>query len=124
MAYASYEDVAELLARELTDEERALAERRLEQVERMIVRRIPDLMAQVSGGDIAEDDVIEVEAEAVYRVMRNPEGLSMESDGNYSYQRSREASDNSLRILSGEWSVLGVRVGRMFAIAPNIVMPR
>jgi hypothetical protein len=124
MAYAMAADVGELAARKLSVEETAMVDRRLEQVERMIIRRIPDLAAQVTAGGIAEVDVVDVEAEAVYRVMRNPEGLSMESDGNYSYQRSREASDNSLRILPGEWSVLGVRVGRMFAIDPNIVMPR
>lgn len=98
MPYASSDDVAELLARELTTEEQALVERRLAQVERMILRRIPDLAAQIAAETIAQDDVVDVEAEAVYRVVRNPEGLHSENDGSYGYQLSSEAADNRLRI--------------------------
>lgn len=43
MAYANAADVAALLARELNTAETALVERRQAQVERMILRRIPDL---------------------------------------------------------------------------------
>jgi len=121
--FASSSDVAELLARELSDEETLLADRRLLQVERMILRRVPDLVAQVAAGDINEQDVIDIEAEAVYRVMRNPDGLFSETDGQYGYQRTREAADNSLRITADEWATLGVRVGKMFSITPNLVAP-
>lgn len=120
MAYASSNDVQELAARELSPEEVALVERRLEQVERMIVRRIPDLSAQVTAGGIAEEDLVDVEAEAVWRVLRNPEGLFSEQDGNYMYQRSREAADSSLRVLPQEWATLGVKVGRMYSLSPSI----
>ena len=124
MSYAQTSDVQDLWAREdLSDEECLMIERRLEQVERMILRRVPDLVAQIAAGTIALVDVVDVESEAVYRVVRNPEGLSMEMDGAYSYQRSREAADNSLRILPAEWTTLGVRVGKMFSIAPGFEMP-
>lgn len=124
MAYATASDVQALAARELSVEESALADRRLEQVERLIKRRIPDLDTQVNAGDIDEDDLIDIEAEAVWRVLRNPEGLFMEMDGNYQYQRSRESADGSLRILPAEWQTLGVRVGSMFCIDPLPVMRR
>ncbi len=120
MTYATAADVAALLARELDAAETALAERRLAQVERMIERRIPpDIAGRIAAGDIAQADVIDIEAEAVYRVLRNPpEGLYSEQDGQYGYQLSREAADNSLRVTNEEWSVLGVRVGKMFQITP------
>lgn len=120
MAYATADDVAALWGKTLSDEEVALVERRLEQVERMIIRRVPDLVAQVTAGDLAEADVIDIEAEAVLRVVKNPEGYVSEGDGNYTYQLSREAADNSLRLLPDEWAVLGVRLGKMFSIAPRI----
>lgn len=121
MALASVCDVAQLLARALSDEEEALVERRLEQVERMIIRRIPDLDAKIAAEDIDEADVIDIEAEAVYRVVRNPEGIYSETDGNYSFELNREAADNSLRITVDEWRILGVSAGKMFAIVPNLV---
>ncbi len=120
MTYASAADVSALLARELTTEETALANRRLEQVERMILRRIPDLAERIEDGLLDEADVRDIEAEAVYRVMRNPEGLYSETDGQYGYQLSREAADNSLRVTADEWNVLGIRPSRMFSIVPNI----
>uniref|UniRef100_A0AB39U264 Head-to-tail adaptor n=3 Tax=unclassified Caudoviricetes TaxID=2788787 RepID=A0AB39U264_9CAUD len=120
MTYATAADVAALLARELDTAETALAERRLAQVERMILRRIPDLADQIAAGDLAEADVIDVEAEAVYRVMRNPDGLYSEQDGQYGYQLSREAADNSLRVTTEEWQTLGIKPSKLFSIAPRI----
>ncbi len=116
MAYATVDDVAALWGKELDEAEGALVERRLAQVERMIIRRVPDLVAQVTAGDIAEADVIDIEADAVLRVVRNADGYVSEGDGNYTYQLSREAADNSLRLLPSEWAVLGIRTGGMFAI--------
>lgn len=120
MAYAEASDVAELLARELLTEETALVERRLEQVERMILRRIPDLAAKIAADEIDQDDVIDIEAEAVLRLVRNPEGYSSESDGTYSYQFNRETASGRLEILPSEWELLGVRMGKMFSIVPNV----
>jgi uncharacterized protein YcaQ len=120
MTYAQPSDVAALLARELDTAETALVERRLEQVERMILRRIPDLAAQIAAEEIDQADVIDVEAEAVYRVARNPEGIYSENDGAYGYQLSRQAADNSLRILPEEWLTLGIRPSNVFSIVPNL----
>lgn len=120
MAYAEASDVAALLARELSAEETALVERRLAQVERMILRRIPDLSDQITDETIDLADVVDIEAEAVLRLVRNPEGLYSETDGNYSYQFSRETASGKLEILPNEWETLGVRPSRMFAIAPYL----
>lgn len=124
MTYATAADVAALLARELDAAETALAERRLEQVQRMILRRIPDLAGQTEAGQIDPDDVRDIEAEAVYRVMRNPDGLYSEQDGSYGYQLSREAADNSLRILADEWLTLGIRPSKLFSITPRLGVSR
>lgn len=119
MAYAEAADVQAVLGRELTTEETALVNRRLEQVERKILRRIPDLAAQITAGDIDEQDVIDIESEAVLRVILHGDGVVAENDGNYGFQKSYNI-DGSLRITSDEWALLGVRVGKMFGIAPGI----
>lgn len=65
----------------------------------------------------------DIEAEAVYRVVRNPDGLASETDGNYGYVKPTEAADNSLRITAEEWQRLGIKPSRMFQIVPNLVVP-
>ncbi|MCV7150675.1 phage Gp19/Gp15/Gp42 family protein [Mycolicibacterium pyrenivorans] len=124
MSYASTADVAALLARELTTEETALVTRRLAQVERMIVRRVPDLAEQIAAEEIDLADVVDIEAEAVLRLVRNPEGYASESDGQYSYQFDRNAASGKLEILPHEWELLGIKPSRMFSIVPNLVAPQ
>lgn len=71
MTYAAAADVTTLWAKEPEPEVISLIERRLEQVERMLKRRIPDLAVRIAAGDIDEVDVVEIEADAVLRVVRN-----------------------------------------------------
>lgn len=120
MAYAVATDVQVRLGRELSDEESILTSTRLEDVERLIRRRIPDLDEKVSAGSMVEEDLIQVEAEVVLRLIRNPDGLYMETDGNYSYQFSREAASGRLEMKPDEWRMLGVRPGGVFSLAPSV----
>src|SRR3954454_18381759 len=120
MTYAKVADVQAIYGKSLSTEETALVERRLAQVDRKILRRIPDLDDQITAGTIDQADVVDIEAEAVLRVIRNPDGLFSEQDGSYGYQLSREAADNSLRIPAEEWERLGIKPSRMFSITPNI----
>ncbi|KKW64985.1 hypothetical protein AAV95_09085 [Mycolicibacterium elephantis] len=120
MAYAKATDVQTIYGKTLTLEETALVNCRLEQVERKILRTIPDLTDQIAAGAIDRDDVIDVEAEAVLRVICNPEGFFSEQDGSYGYQLSREVADNSLRVTAEELERLGIEPSRMYSIVPNL----
>lgn len=120
MTYAAAADVAARLGRGLSPDETTLVTTRLADAERMILRRIPDLADQITAGAIAEADVIQVEAEAVLRVVRNPDGYRQETDGNYSYMLSAEAASGVLDIKPAEWRLLGVAIGGMFCIDPAI----
>lgn len=108
MAYATPNDVAVRLGRDLTPEETALVSVRLEDVERMIRRAIPDLDAQIAAGTIDVNDVIQVEADAVLRVVRNPDGYISETDGDYTYRLSDNAASGLLGLTDDEWGMLGV----------------
>lgn len=124
MAYASASDVTARWARTPTDEETALIEVRLEDVERLIKRRIPDLDDRVDAGSVLEEDVIQVEAEAVLRLVRNPEGYLSESDGNYTYMLRQDISTGRLEIFPEEWEILGVVRKRWAVLVPNVVLPQ
>jgi hypothetical protein len=108
MAYATSYDIQDRLGRELTPEELPLVDIRLEDVERLIKRRIPDLASRITAGTIHEDDLIQVEADSVLRLLRNPDGLFSETDGNYTRMYSTNSITNGrLVILPEEWAVLG-----------------
>lgn len=122
MAYATSADVSVRWARTPSDEEAALIQVRLEDVERMIRKRIPTLDALIVAGDILEDDLIQIEADSVLRLVRNPEGYVSESDGNYTYQFKQSTSAGTLEILPEEWALLGVRAsGVLFSLVPYLL---
>jgi hypothetical protein len=124
VAYATSDDVIELWAKEPEPDVIILIERRLEQVERMIRRRIPDLDARVAASETFLADLIDVESDAVLRLVRNPEGYISETDGSYTYQLSDALNSGQLQVLDDEWMMLGVyRLSRMSTIVPLFSMP-
>lgn len=124
MAYATAADVVTLWAKEPEAEVLELIERRLEQVERMIRRRVIDLDLRVELSETFEADLIDIEADAVLRLVRNPEGYISETDGTYTYQMQTDLSSGKLQITDEEWTILGVfRLARMSTLTPNLVMP-
>ncbi|AXH48794.1 head-to-tail adaptor [Mycobacterium phage Steamy] len=124
MAFAKASDVVVLWAKEPEPEVMALIERRLAQVERMIRRRIPDLDVKVAANPTFKADLIDIEADVVLRLVRNPEGYQSETDGSYTYQLSADLTTGKLSVNDEEWQILGVnRLSRMSVIAPTIVMP-
>lgn len=124
MAYATSDDVVVMWAKEPEPEVLALIARRLDQVERMIRRRVPNLDLQVAASATFESDLIDIESDVVLRLVRNPEGYLSETDGAYTYQLQTDLSQGKLIILDEEWEILGVRsLKRMAIIIPNVVMP-
>ena len=120
--YATVADVEARWGREASDAEAALIDLRIADVERMILHRIPDLDLQVVEGRIFREDVIQVEAEVVLRLMRNPQGFISETDGDYSYQLAKELSTGRLDILDEEWAALGFRRSRMSILVPEPIV--
>lgn len=119
MAYASVADVEARLGRTLDSSESQIVSTRLNDVELMIRHRIPDLDIKVSTGVIDPALLVMVECDAILRLVRNPEGYTAETDGNYSYQISKEVASGKLDITSAEWALLGIRNGA-FTIRPSL----
>lgn len=119
MAYATTGDVEDRLGRLLSDSEEMVVTARLNDVETMILSKIPDLFARVTSGKLSADVVVLVECEVVIRYLRNPEGKTAETDGNYSYQLNWATATGRLMITPEEWSMLGRSRG-VFTIAPRL----
>lgn len=111
MSFASIEDVEVRFFRDLTPEERPLVEARLEDAEQKLRSRIPDLDSKVENDPVFASVVVRVCADAVIRLVRNPEGYVQETDGNYTYMLSQAHADGRLSFTPDEWLDLGVRRG-------------
>lgn len=123
MTYAVVSDVTNRLGRAATTDEQTLITTRLADAERLILKRIPDLVAQLAAMPATIDvaDVIRVEAEAVLRVVRNPNGYVSETDGEYTYQLGQNSTPADLEILPSEWELLlGCKAGGMIQIVPQL----
>ncbi|RCV53474.1 Gp19/Gp15/Gp42 family protein [Marinitenerispora sediminis] len=119
MAYATVGDVQARLGRPLTPEEEQLAATLLDDVEAMIRARIPNLDARVVANENYRALVVMVEANAVIRVLKNPEGYRQETEGNYSYSLNVAAAAGYLLVLDSEWALLGASRGA-WTIAPVV----
>lgn len=123
MAYATAADVeGRLVGRTLDVDEAAIVETRLDDVEALIQARIPDLDDKITSGTLNQRLVVMVEAEAVLRLIRNPEGMTQETDGNYSYSIDAKVASGRLSILPEEWTLLGFRRS-VVLLSPQISMP-
>lgn len=120
MATASSSDVQDRLGRHLTEDEASQVETLLSDTEILIKAKIPDLDDKIADGDLDQSTVIMVEASAVARLMRNPDGYTTESDGTYSYQINWRLASGSLQITDHEWRLLGVSTGGVFVIHPRM----
>lgn len=127
MAIATATDVINRLGKnpdDIEDEITTLINVRLEDAERRIKKRIPDLVDQADDDADFHADVVQVESDVVLRLVRNPEGYISETDGNYTYMFRQDLSSGVLEITDEDWEVLGVVNGSgFFMLVPNPVMP-
>lgn len=118
MALATRPDVEARLGPVETPEKRLLVQTLLDAAEARLVSRIPDLVVK-SGLDAEfRANAVSVEADAVARVMRNPEGFRSENTGPFQNTYDTRAAAGFLTILKEEWRLLGV--SGAFTITPSL----
>lgn len=107
MTYADVDDVAARLGRPITDaDERRQVQAWLDDVELIIRAAIPDLDALVEAGEIDAQALAMVEANAVVRKVRNPDGKMQERIDDYSYGYSQDAARGDLYLTDDEWALI------------------
>lgn len=123
----SITDIADVAGRwgghEVTDEEASLIEIRIGDVERKIRRRIKDLDARILAGTTDVEDVRQVVADAILRLVKNPDGYLSETDGNYTYMLSQDTASGKLMLTDEDWITLGWRASRMVVLIPTFEFP-
>jgi hypothetical protein len=127
VTYATASDATDRWGRAASPEELTLIGTRLGDVERMITRRFTKvglvLADEIASNNVDVDDVIQVEADAVLRLARNPDGYQSETDGQYTYQMLDGLSTGQLEILPYEWDILGITKDTgMFVLVPNPIV--
>lgn len=107
MTYALVSDVSTRLGRPISDaNEVAQVTAWLEDVETLIRARIPDLDGRVADGTPTAPTVVMVEANAVVRKVRNPDGKQNERIDDYSYGLNADAARGDLFLTDDEWALL------------------
>lgn len=119
MALATVEDVEIRLGRELPEAERDQVTALLDDAELILRNRIPTLLDKADEDELFRDTVVLVESRMVMRVIRNPDGYTQETDGNYSYTINGRVASGLLETLPDEWALLGASAG-MFMIKPVV----
>lgn len=107
MALATWHDVQTRLGRTLEETELVLVATLLGDAEVKLTSRLPGLPTKAETDPLFRATVVAVEAQAVARVLRNPEGYRSEQTGPFSYQIDTRAAAGFLTILKEEWRDLG-----------------
>lgn len=103
---ATFLDVEDRLLRPLTDSETTAAVVLLEQASALVRLRLPSIDERVALDDSLQVVTRGVVAEAVARVLRNPDGKVQESIDDYSYRRSDGVAEGALYLRDEEWAQL------------------
>lgn len=126
MSTATAHDVETSLMRALTPTEAAYVAPLLERAQARIRERVPDLATRISTSDRYRATVVDITAEAVARVLRNPSGMTQETEGNYSYTKNFRVASGLLDILDTDWDRLGVTsvIGSVSPVADGYAVRR
>lgn len=107
MTYANVTDVSTRLGRPINSpDEIAQVNAWLGDVERLILRRLPNLDDYITDGTVDADDVVRVEAQAVIRKILNPEGKVAEDIDDYRYRYNENTRRGELFLTDEEWAAI------------------
>lgn len=107
VAYATVSDVEARLGRPISDTlEVVQVEAWLDDVDALILERIPDLAERVADGTPTVATVVAIESNAVIRKIQNPNGVVSEGNDVYNYRLNEDARKGELFLTDEEWARL------------------
>lgn len=115
-------NVQAVLLRPFTTNETIYVDALLARARRMIERAAISHGTTIDALDAGA--VIDVQADMVARVLRNPEGVRTESDGQYSYQLDSRAASGRLELTDEDMATLGLTDTRLWVWNPTYGTPR
>lgn len=120
MSYATVADVATRLGRPITDPgEVAQVQAWLHDAEAVILARIPTLSTLIADGAPTVAMLVMVEANAVIRKIRNPEGYTSETIDDYTYRYNEQVRRGDIFLTDEEWSLLLPGQSGAWTITPS-----
>lgn len=108
----------------MTAEEQSLALARLDDAATILEAEFPDINDRLASGALPSQVVKMVHADMVVRVVRNPEGIIQEVDGNYSRTlASASVYAGGLTLLPYERRLLSGSRARLGSFRPTLEIP-
>lgn len=88
------------------------------EAELVLERRLGDLTAWAAGDPtgLRERALRQVVKRVVRRVLRNPDGMTSETEGDYSYRLDPRVASGSVWVTDDDWTLLGVAPRRVRSI--------
>jgi hypothetical protein len=92
-------------------------QQKIDEAVRLLIRKAPNIVARMAAYDPATgtgldpDFVKDKVVGAVLRVLRDPEGISEETEGNYSYRRNPVVASANIWYTKDELADLGISAG-------------
>lgn len=125
MAITTLEQVAARLGRTPEGAEASQIGAWIGDVERKILRRIPDLVAKAVVDPEYAESVAAVVAAVVIRKVNNPTGKLQERIDDYSYGLTADAARSDLTLTSDEWAdLLPTLAATAYTVRPSFVADR
>lgn len=129
MAITQFNDVRDGFKPAVPDSDEQWVDDLIEEAELEIAGRRGNLLEWIAAGaDQAERDdrtnrIVVVVRRAVRRVLRNPSGLASETDGDYSYTRTRSNASGEIFISAKDWRLIRVSSGMAAGTIRTTIAP-
>lgn len=120
--WATVSDVNNAYEGDISTEQTDWVQALIDRAERRLLSKVRSIPSRVESGKLEQADVVDVVVSAVLRVFRNPEGASMEMEGNYSIQLRADVAGGSLFFTADELAQVrgGSSVGYPGAIQSRV----
>lgn len=81
---------------------------KIDEAVRLLIRKVPNIVTRMAAGSIDPLFVRDKVLGAVMRVLRDPEGLESETEGNYSYKKNPVVASGNIWFTKDELADLGM----------------
>lgn len=116
MSVVQFSDIVALAqpTRPILPSDQSWIEGKIFEAEVLLATRRGDLQTWIDAGPTGKRKpiLIAVVNRMIQRVVKNPDGLFTESDGNYSYGRDKSLGSGEVRANEDDWAMLGMGSNR------------
>ena len=125
MSVVKFEDIVALAkpTRPILPEDKTWIEGKIVDAEILLENRRGDLATWIAAGPDPEQRrvrVVHAVNRMIERVVKNPDGLFTETDGNYSYGRDRSLASGEVYVSGTDWAFVGFGARRVSSVRTGL----